>query len=355
MGKSKKRLMKGNEAIGEAAVQAGCELYFGYPITPASEIIEYLSWRLPEAGGEFVQAESEVAAINMVFGAAATGKRTMTGSSSPGVSLKQEGMSYIAANELPCVIVNVQRSGPGLGGLGPAQGDYFQSVKGGGHGDYKSIVLAPSTVQESVDLMYDAFDLADLYRNPVIVLTDGVLGQMMEPVEFVKKNERELPAKDWAVTGSDERNGQRNIVTSYYLDAEKFEQFIQHLQRKYDVITEKEQRWEDYMTEDAEYLMVGFGTCGRVAKSTVQMARKEGIKLGLVRPISLWPFPNKAFENRDNVKGYLTVELSLGQMVEDVRLAVNGRVPVEFYGRQGGLVPTPEELLEQVKSKFGLK
>ncbi|MCK4257676.1 MAG: 3-methyl-2-oxobutanoate dehydrogenase subunit VorB [Halanaerobiales bacterium] len=349
----KKRLMKGNEAIAEAAVQAGCQTYFGYPITPASEVIEYLSWRLPEAGGEFVQAESEVSAINMVYGAAAAGVRTMTATSSPGMSLKQEGISYISANELPCVIINVQRSGPGLGGLQPAQGDYFQAVKGGGHGDYKTIVLAPSTVQEAVNITQAAFDLADLYRNPVIVLTDGVLGQMMEIVEFNAREKRELPAKDWAVTGSEVRDGQRNIVTSYYLDPEKFENFIQHLDAKYKVIEEKEQRWEDYMTEDAEYLLVGFGLCGRVAKTTVQMARKEGIKLGLIRPITLWPFPVDAF-NKD-VKGYLTVELSLGQMVEDVRLTINGRVPVEFYGRQGGMVPTPEELLEQVKLKFGLE
>lgn len=348
-----KRLMKGNEAIAEAAVLAGCKTYFGYPITPASEIIEYLSWRLPEAGGEFVQAESEVSAINMVFGAAATGVRTMTGTSSPGMSLKQEGISYISANELPCVLINVQRSGPGLGGLGPAQGDYFQAVKGGGHGDYQTIVLAPSTVQEAADLVRDAFDLADLYRNPVLVLTDGILGQMMEVVEFKPASDRPLPAKDWAATGSDDRGGKRNIVSSYYLDAEKFERFVQHLDAKYKQIKAAEQRWEDYMVEDAEYLLVGFGTCGRIAKSTVQLARKEGIQLGLIRPISLWPFPVNAFER--NVKAYLTVELSLGQMVEDVRLAVNGRVPVEFYGRQGGLVPTPEELLEQVKIKFGLK
>lgn len=348
-----KKLMKGNEAIAEAAVQAGCKTYFGYPITPASEIIEYLSWRLPEAGGEFVQAESEVSAINMVFGAAATGVRTMTGTSSPGMSLKQEGISYISANELPCVLINVQRSGPGLGGLGPAQGDYFQAVKGGGHGDYKTIVLAPSSVQEAADLVRDAFDLADLYRNPVLVLTDGILGQMMEVVEFKPASGRQLPAKDWAATGSGDRGGKRNIVTSYYLDPEKFELFVQHLDRKYKAIEAAEQRWEDYLADDAEYLMVGFGTCGRVAKSTVQMAREEGIKLGLIRPVSLWPFPVKAFER--NVKAYLTIELSLGQMVEDVRLAVNGRVPVEFYGRQGGLVPTPEELLEQVKIKFGLK
>lgn len=348
----KKKLMKGNEAIAEAAVLAGCKTYFGYPITPASELIEYLSWRLPEAGGEFVQAESEVSAINMVFGSAATGVRTMTGTSSPGMSLKQEGLSYIAANELPCVIVNVQRSGPGLGGLGPAQGDYFQAVKGGGHGDYKIIVLAPSNVQEAINLTQEAFNLADLYRNPVIVLTDGVLGQMMEAVEFNQIPAPELPAKDWVATGSDVRDGKRNIVTSYYLDAERFEQFVQHLRQKYELIEEKEQRYEAYMADDAEYFLVGFGTCGRVAKSTVQLARKEGIKLGLIRPITLWPFPTKAFERA--AKGYLTVELNLGQMVEDVRLAVNGRVPVEFYGRQGGLVPTPEELLEQFKSKFGL-
>ena len=348
----KKKLMKGNEAIAEAAIQAGCQVYFGYPITPASELIEYLSYRLPEAGGEFVQAESEVSAINMVFGAAAAGVRVMTGTSSPGMSLKQEGLSYIAANELPCVIVNVQRSGPGLGGLGPAQGDYFQAVKGGGHGDYKVIVLAPANVQEAINLTMDAFDLADIYRNPVIVLTDGILGQMMEAVEFNAPVKRELPAKDWAATGSDDRQGNRNIVTSYYLDAEKFEVFVQQLKAKYDMIEAAEQRYEAYMAEDAEYFLVGYGTSGRVAKSTVQLARQEGIKLGLIRPITLWPFPTKAFERE--AKGYLTVELNLGQMVEDVRLTVGGKASVEFYGRQGGMVPTPEELLEQFKSKFGL-
>lgn len=348
----KKYLMKGNEAIAEAAVQAGCQTYFGYPITPASELIEYLSWRLVEAGGEFVQAESEVAAINMVFGSAATGARTMTGTSSPGMSLKQEGLSYIAANELPCVLINVQRSGPGLGGLGPAQGDYFQAVKGGGHGDYRVITLAPATVQEAFDLVQDAFNLADLYRNPVMVLTDGILGQMMEAVEFKPPKACQLPAKDWKVAGSDQRHGQRQIVTSYYLDAEKFEGFVQKLNSKYAIIAEKEQRWEDYLVEDAEYVIVGFGICGRVAKSTVQLARKEGIKLGLIRPITLWPFPKKALQR--DVRGYLTVELNLGQMVEDVRLSVDGRAPVEFYGRQGGLVPTPEELLIQVKEKFRL-
>ncbi len=350
----KKQLMKGNEAIAEAAVQAGCKTYFGYPITPASEVIEYLSWRLPEAGGEFVQAESEVAAINMVQGSAACGVRTMTGTSSPGMSLKQEGISYIAANELPCVLINVQRGGPGLGGLGPAQGDYFQAVKGGGHGDYRTIVLAPSTVQEAADLVMEAFDLADLYRNPVMVLTDGILGQMMEVVQFKSGTQRELPVKDWAVKGSAEHaDGQRRIVTSYYLDSEKFEKFVKHLGEKYAQIQKAEQRWEEYLTDDAEYLIVGFGTCGRIAKSTVQMARKEGIKLGVIRPISLWPFPVEAFAK--DVKGYLTVELSLGQMIEDVKLAVGDTTPVEFYGRQGGMVPTPEELLEQVKEKFDLK
>ncbi len=350
----KKQLMKGNEAIAEAAVQAGCKTYFGYPITPASEVIEYLSWRLPEAGGEFVQAESEVAAINMVQGSAACGVRTMTGTSSPGMSLKQEGISYIAANELPCVLINVQRGGPGLGGLGPAQGDYFQAVKGGGHGDYRTIVLAPSTVQEAADLVMEAFDLADLYRNPVMVLTDGILGQMMEVVQFKSGTQRELPVKDWAVKGSAEHaDGQRRIVTSYYLDSEKFEKFVKHLGEKYAQIQKAEQRWEEYLTDDAEYLIVGFGTCGRIAKSTVQMARKEGIKLGVIRPISLWPFPVEAFAK--DVKGYLTVELSLGQMIEDVKLAVGDTTPVEFFGRQGGMVPTPEELLEQVKEKFDLK
>jgi len=343
--------MKGNEAIAEAAVKAGCRLFFGYPITPSTEIIEYMAKHLPAVNGTFVQAESEVSAINMCFGAAGAGVRVMTASSSPGFSLMQEGLSYIAANELPVVVVNVVRAGPGLGGLGPSQADYFQATKGGGHGDYRLIVLAPSTVQELVDLTREAFDLADLYRNPALIIADGILGQMMEPVVFKEPPARELPAKDWATTGAEGRP--RNIVTSYSLQSEIGEANCLRWEAKYKVIADTEQRWEQYMTDDAEYLMVAYGTTARIAKAAVQMARQEGIKVGLLRPVTLWPFPVKGFKAlQGQIKGYLTVELSAGQMIEDVRLAVDCCAPVHLCNRQGGMVPSPEEVLARLKEVF---
>lgn len=344
--------MKGNEAIAEAAIRSGCHHFFGYPITPSTEVIEYMAKHLAKVNGTLVQAESEVSAINMCFGAAGAGVRVMTASSSPGVSLMQEGLSYIAANELPVVVVNVVRAGPGLGGLGPSQADYFQATKGGGHGDYRLIVLAPSTVQELVDLTRDAFDLADLHRNPVMIIADGVLGQMMEPVVFDDINAGcHLPVKDWATTGAEGRA--RNIVSSYSLQSEIGEANCLRWQAKYERIAVTEQRWEQYQTEDAEYLMVAYGTTARIAKAAVQQARAEGIKVGLIRPITLWPFPVKAFEGlQEKTKGYLSVELSAGQMIEDVRLAVNCSVPVHLCSRQGGMVPTPEEVLARFKEVF---
>jgi len=341
-------LMKGTEALAEAAIQAGCRYFFGYPITPQNEVPEYMSRRMPKVGGVFLQAESEVAAINMVYGAAAAGARVMTSSSSPGISLKQEGISYIAAAELPCVIVNIVRGGPGLGGIQPAQSDYFQATKGGGHGDYRLIVLAPSGVQEMVELMGDAFDLADLYRNPVMVIGDGILGQMMEPVEFKPRTPRELPPKDWALTGRKGKN--RRIITSAKLTVEELAGLNAAMQAKYAEITAKETRYEAYMADDAELIIVAYGTMARVAKTAIKHARNEGIKLGLIRPITLWPFPSKVLNQAaDSAKGFLTVEMSCGQMVEDVRLAVNGKKPVHFLGQIGGIGPTYIDVLAKVR------
>ncbi|MDK2901618.1 MAG: 2-oxoglutarate/2-oxoacid ferredoxin oxidoreductase subunit alpha [Thermosediminibacterales bacterium] len=345
--------MKGNEAIGEAAIRAGCKCFFGYPITPQSELPAYLAKKLPKIeGGVFLQAESEVAAINMVYGAAGAGARVMTSSSSPGISLKQEGISYIAGAELPCVIINIVRGGPGLGDIQPAQSDYFQATKGGGHGDYKLIVLAPSSIQEIADLVMDAFDLADRYRNPVMVMGDGALGQMMEPVAFKEPSAVELPPKDWATTGMKGRKP--NLINSLYLDPEKLEKHNLKLQAKYKEIQEKEVRYETKYCEDAELVIVAYGTTARIAETAIRQGRAEGIKVGLIRPITLWPFPTKPFEEVINsVKQFLTIEMNLGQMLEDVKLAVNGRKPVHFYGRTGGMVPTPSEILTQIKKLAG--
>ena len=348
-----KVLMKGNEVIAEAAVQANCKYYFGYPITPQSELVAYMAKRLPEVGGLFLQAESEVAAINMVYGAAAAGVRVMTSSSSPGISLKQEGISYMVGSELPAVVVNVVRGGPGLGTIQPAQSDYFQAVKGGGHGDYQIPVLAPATLQEIVDLMQDAFDIADKYRTPVYLLGDGMLGQMMEPVEFKERPAVELPEKDWAATGTRGDGGQK-VVNSLRLEPADLEDHNNHLQAKYKKILENEVRYESYLTDDADYILVAYGTVSRIAKNALQKARNKGIKVGMIRPISLWPFPEKPFhETRDKVKGYLTVEMSAGQMVEDVRLSVEGHAPVHFYGRTGGMVPSQEEILKKIVEMAG--
>lgn len=347
-----KVLIKGNEAIAQAAIQAGCKVFFGYPITPSTEIVEYLSKHLPKAGGTVLQGEDEVASINMCYGASAAGVRVMTASSSPGFSLKQEGLSYLAAGELPVVVVNVNRAGPGLGGLGPAQSDYFQSTKGGGHGDYRLIVLAPSKSQEMYDLTMEAFDLADRYRNPVLIMADGFLGQMMEPVELKARPEVELPEKDWATNGCKGRAKRK--IASYSLTNEIGEANCLHWEKKYKQIQETEQRWEEFYTEDAEYLLVGYGTCGRIGKSVVLNARKQGIKLGLIRPISLWPFPEKAFvPYKDKVKGIVTVELNAGQMIEDVKLAVECRMPVHLCNRQGGIMPSENEILTFAAKQFG--
>lgn len=346
-----KKLMKGNEAVAEAAIQAGCKYFFGYPITPQSELPEYMARRLPEVGGCFLQAESEIAAINMVYGAAGAGARVMTSSSSPGISLKQEGISYIACAELPCVIVNMVRGGPGLGSIQPSQSDYFQSTKGGGHGDYHLIVLAPASVQEAVDCMMEGFDMADAYRTPVLVLGDGMIGQMMEPVEFKQPKKRELPPKDWATTGWDGKSRPRAIVNSLYIESAALEETNKRLQARYAQIAKEETRYEAYMTDDAEYIFAAYGTTARVVKTAIDGLRKRGVKAGLIRPITLWPFPSAAFEEvckRDDVKAVITVEMSCGQMVEDVRLAVNGAKPTEFIGRVGGIVPSPESIVEKV-------
>ncbi|EGO61714.1 3-methyl-2-oxobutanoate dehydrogenase subunit VorB [Acetonema longum] len=347
-----KVLFKGNEAIAEAAICAGCRLFFGYPITPSTEVVEYLAWHMPKSGGTVLQAEDEIASINMCCGAAYTGARVMTASSGPGISLKQEGLSHAAANELPMVIVDISRAGPGLGGLGPSQADYFQATKGGGHGDYRLIVLAPAKVQEMYDYTMEAFDLADRHRNPVMILAEGFLGQMMEPIELKARPGTVLPVKDWIVDGC--RNRSRRRLTSYGLSNETTEAACLHLEEKYNRIRAAEQRWEDFYSEDADYIIAAFGTCARIAKSAVLLARQQGIKLGLVRPITLWPFPEKAFTRlTQQLKGVLTVELSAGQMVEDVRLALaSSCVPVAFYGRQGGMLPTEEELLRQVIQTF---
>lgn len=352
---SEKILMKGNEAIGEAAIVAGCRHYFGYPITPQSELIEYMAKRLPKVGGTFLQAESEVAAINMVYGAAGAGARVMTSSSSPGISLKQEGISYIAGAELPCVIVNIQRGGPGLGGIQPGQSDYFQATKGGGHGDYHTIVLAPNSVQEMADLTIEGFDLADKYRNPVLFLGDGALGQMMEPVTFKAKN-IESYSKPWATAGMGERTTV-NRINSLYLKPEELEKHNNKLQQKYQLISEQETRWEETLTDDAELILVAYGITSRIAYSAMEMARAAGRKVGLFRPITLWPFPRKQLAAAIGKKSAtaLTVELSTGQMVEDVMLAANGAAPVHFYGRSGGMIMSPAQIYGEIEKIFAAK
>ena len=341
-------LMKGNEALSEAAIRAGLKAFYGYPITPQNEIPAYMAEHLPLRGGVYLQAESEVAAINMVYGAAGAGVRVMTSSSSPGISLKQEGISYIAAGQLPCVIVNVVRNGPGLGGIQPAQGDYFQAVKGGGHGDYRLIVLAPGNVQEMADLTTLAFDLADKWRNPVMVLSDGILGQMMEPVEFAENGEPKQFDKPWATTGA--VNRKPNVVNTLDIIADKAEKNMQALLAKYEKIKEEEVRWQEVGTEDADVILVGYGTSGRVARSAMEMARKEGLKVGLFRPITLWPFPEERLcELAKPERQFIAVEMSAGQMIEDVRLAVNGISPVYLSNRLGGMVPTPEDVLAKTR------
>ena len=347
-----KVLMKGNEAIAEAAIAAGCRHYFGYPITPQTEIAAYMAKRMPKIGGVFLQAESEIAAINMVYGVAGTGLRAMTSSSSPGISLKQEGISYIAGADLPALIVNVQRGGPGLGGIQPSQSDYFQATKGGGHGDYHLLVLAPASVQEMADLTVEAFALADRYRMPAMLLADGTLGQMMEPVSLPEPCTQRVD-KPWAVTGT-ERKRKHNIINSLYLVPEELERTNFERFERYRVVEENEQRWESFLMEDADYCVVSFGIAARVSKNAVLEARRQGIKAGMIRPITLWPFPKKPIaEAAGRVKGFLSVELSMGQMIEDVRLASECRRPVALCNRSGGMIPTPEEVLAALKNIAG--
>lgn len=349
---SEKVLMKGNEAIAEAAIRAGCRHYFGYPITPQTELAAYMAKRMPKIGGTFLQAESEVSAINMVYGVAASGKRVMTSSSSPGVSLKQEGISYIAGADLPALIINVQRGGPGLGGIQPSQSDYFQATKGGGHGDYHLIVLTPDSVQEMADLTALAFDLADKYRMPAMLLADGTMGQMMEPVVLPEESCGTVE-KPWAVTGTQMKRS-HNIVNSLYLVPEELERTNMERFERYKTIEEQETRWESYMMEDADICLVAFGIAARVTKNAVTAARKEGIKAGMIRPITVWPFPKKPLrEAADRVRGFISVELSMGQMIEDVRLATECRRPVELCFRAGGMIPSPDEVLESIRKMNG--
>ncbi len=347
-----KKLMKGSEAIGEAAIQAGCKLFFGYPITPQNEIPEYMSLRLPQVGGTFVQAESEVAASNMLYGAAGSGERVLTSSSSPGISLMAEAISYLAGAELPVVIVNIMRAGPGLGGILPSQSDYFQSTKGGGHGDYRLIVLAPWSVQEAADLVQDAFDLADFYRNPVMVLGDGLIGQMMEPVEFREGREpcKEVGPKDWAATGW-KGDRPRAIINSLFLDPEALERHNQKLTAKYETVVRDEVRFAgDGLDGDYDVLVVAYGTVARVASTAIEDLRREGAKVAMIRPVTLFPFPyDQVRAAAEKARDVLVVELSTGQMIEDVRLAVEGRRPIHFHGRQGGMLASPEEVAEKVR------
>lgn len=345
----KRVLMTGNDAIGEGAIRAGCDAYYGYPITPQNELTAYMATHMPEHKRIFIQAESEIAAINMVFGTVAAGKRAMTSSSSPGISLKQEGISFLAGAELPGVIVNVQRGGPGLGNIAPSQSDYFQATKGGGHGDYHQIVLAPDSVQEMHDLTIKAFGLAEKYRNPVMILTDGRLGQMMEPLTLYKGRPPVMPPKDWAVNGA--RNRKPNLIRSLYLVDGELEALNIKLQKKYACIRKDEILWEERMTKGCDVLLVAYGTSARIAKGAITTAREEGIRAGLIRPITLWPFPYAAISKAaEHVKGILVVEMSSGQMLEDVKMSVDGRVPVFFEGRMGGGVPLTSTILKRIKS-----
>lgn len=346
---TKKVLMCGNEACGEGAILAGCKFYAGYPITPQNELTAYMAKRMYETNGSFIQAESELAAINMVFGAAAAGARAMTSSSSPGMSLKQEGISYLAACELPCVIVNMQRGGPGLGNIGPAQGDYFQAVKGGGHGDYKLIVLAPASAQELLDLTFLAFELSDKYRTPALILGDGLLGQMMEPLTIPLNAQPKTFEKPWALTGCKGRKP--NIIRSLLLGDGVLEEHNKKLQAKYAMIKEAEMRSQSFNTKDADIILVAYGSVARIAKAAMEDARAKGLKVGLIRPITLWPFPEKVIAAAAaTAKKFLVVEMSAGQMVEDVSLAVNGKAPVAFYGRMGGGVPSEAEIVREIEA-----
>ncbi len=346
---AKKVLMKGNEAIAEAAIKSGCLHFFGYPITPQTEISEYMAKRMPKVGGLCLQAESEVSAINMIMGAAAAGSRCLTSSSSPGISLKSEGISYIVGCDLPCVIVNVQRGGPGLGGIQPSQQDYYQATKANGHGDEHIIVLAPSTVQEMAQLTAEAFDLADIYRTPAMILADGALGQMMEPVDFEIVTKREIPEKTWAANGTEGKRS-KNIINSLFIDPNVLENSILDRYKRYDEICEKEVKYEEYMCDDADIVIVAYGISSRIAKTAIASARANGIKVGLFRPITLWPYPKKALAKlADTAKHFLVSELNMGQMVDDVKVAIECKKPVSFFGRTGGVITSPAELLAEIE------
>ncbi len=346
---AEKVLMKGNEALAESALRAGCRFFFGYPITPQTELAAYMSKRMPKIGGTYLQAESEIAAINMVYGAAAAGARVMTSSSSPGISLKGEGISYMAGADLPGVIINVQRGGPGLGGIQPSQADYWQATRALGHGDFHVVVFAPSTVQEMADYAFIAFDVADRYRTPVMILADGMLGQMMEPVAMPEPRESTIE-KPWATNGHKHQRA-HNVVNSLYLTADALENLNKERFERYAAIERDEQRAETFMVDDADIVVVAFGASARVVRSAVVAAREKGVKAGLIRPITLWPFPVNAIEAAvPTAKAFLSVEMNMGQMVDDVRLAVAGRRPVDFYGRTGGVIPTPDEVLAKLES-----
>ena len=344
-----KVLMKGNEALAEAAIRARCRHFFGYPITPQTELAAYMSKRMPKVNGTYLQAESEVAAVNMVLGAAAAGARAMTSSSSPGISLKSEGISYMAGSDLPALIINVQRGGPGLGGIQPSQADYWQATKATGHGDFQILVFAPSTVQEMVDLVSDAFDAADRWRMPAMILADGMLGQMMEPVSLPEEGRAQLVDKPWAACGHGDSRP-HNVINSLYLTPDKLEELVMTRYHRYQLVKEQEQRAEEYLCEDADLVIVAYGASARVARSAVNKAREQGYKVGLIRPITLWPFPVQALKKAAaTAKSFLVVEMSMGQMVDDVRLAIDCQVPVHFYGRTGGMIPTPNQVLEDVE------
>jgi 2-oxoglutarate ferredoxin oxidoreductase subunit alpha len=347
-----RNLMKGNEALAEAAIRAGCKCFFGYPITPQTEISAYLAKRMPKVGGVFLQAESEVAAINMVYGCAATGTRCMTSSSSPGISLKTEGISYIAGADLPCVIINIQRGSPGLGSIQPSQQDYWQATRALGHGDFHVMVFAPSTVQEMADTVGKAFDLADEYRMPVMLLADGLIGQMMEPVSFAEA-EAKSTDKPWATVGHGHQRG-KNVVNSLCMDSDQLEQIIEDRWKRYDDLAERHTEAESFMTEDAEILLVAYGSTARLVKTAVRAARAKGIKAGLLRPITLWPYPKKQLNQAaEHAKQIIVVEMSKGQMIDDVKLATECRYPTEFFGRTGGVVPSPADILAKIEERAG--
>lgn len=344
----KKVLMKGNEAMAFAAIKGGCDAYFGYPITPQNEVSEYLSKYLKLEGKVFLQAESEVAAINMVYGAASTGKHVMTSSSSPGIALKQEGISYLCGAELPCLIINVMRGGPGLGGIQPSQSDYNQITRGGGNGDYHLLAYAPENLQETVDIIKASFSVADYYRNPVMIAIDGLIGQMMEPVDLDKEVElKKEKKKDWIASGK--KGGKRNVITSLYLDPAELEQHNLKLNKKYQEMIQTEQRWEMINIENAEFVIIAYGTMSRICRSSIKMLKEKNINVGILRPITIWPFPELAFKELPiTVKGLMSCELSLGQMIDDVKIANNGKHPVSFFGRVGGMIPEPEEIVEAI-------